>query len=426
MTFSGQVSGQASQQLGASYYVKGGVMKLSDKAIKHAKLKDKSYKLFDGEGLFMEVMPNGSKLWRFKYTYQGKEKRLSLGQYPLVSLADAREARSRLRNELMADLDPSMERQKFKLRSLQNHENTFKVVALEWHEIKKSTWTHKHAQNVMNKLEKNVFPYLDKMPLEEIRAPDLLSVLRKIEARGSLEIATRTRIICSQIFRYGIQTGRCGRDVAFDLRGALKIHKRKHFASIEPREIPELLKAIERSDVRIFARTRRAIKLSLLTFVRPGELRQARWSEFDWENSQWIIPAERMKMRRPHIVPLSRQSIEILEEQRMEVGHFNTDLVFPSIINIKKPLSDNTTRLALQLMGFKDRLTPHGFRALARTTIRERLNYAPDIIEAQLAHKAAGPLGEAYNRAQFLEQRVKMMQDYADYLEKLSKPSSFI
>ncbi|MGX5858283.1 tyrosine-type recombinase/integrase [Dyadobacter jiangsuensis] len=398
-------------------------MKLTDRAIKHVQPKEKSFKIFDGAGLFIEVMPNGSKLWRFKYTYHGKEKRISLGQYPTVSLAEARNQRFQLRKQLTADLDPSIEKQKLRLHNLLNAENTFKAVAVEWHATKQNTWTKKHSENVMRKLEKNVFPFLATYPIHDLQAPELLVVLRKIEERGSLEIASRTRTICSQIFRFGIQTGRCNRDVAHDLRGALKTRRRQHFASIEPREIPNFLLAVERNDIRIFPRTRRAIKLSMLTFVRPGELRQARWSEIDWGINQWIIPAERMKMRRAHIVPLSLQAITILKEQQQEVAHLNTDLVFPSQINIHKPMSDNTARLALQQMGYKDRLTPHGFRALARTTIRERLNYAPDIIEAQLAHKASGPLGEAYNRAQFLEQRRQMMQDYADYLGSLISDS---
>ena len=401
-------------------------MKLSDRACKGAEIREKPYKLADGGGLYLEVMPTGSKCWRLKYRFNGKEKRLALGVYPIVTLAEARAGREQAKKLLTANIDPSDARRDGRKEALKAAGNTFKAVAMEWHENQKDRWSDNHYNNVLHRLETDIFPFIGKMPIAGIEAPDLLDALRKIEKRGALDLAGRARQICGQVFRYGIQTGRCKYDPTGDLRGALKTRKAQHFAAIDVKEIPELLEALERNDARLYGRTRRAIKLSLLTFVRPGELRQARWNEIDLKAKEWIIPAERMKMRRDHIVPLSRQAIAILKEQKEETEHINTDLVFPSQIKPRTPMSDGTVRVALQKLGFKDRMTAHGFRALARTAIREKLDYDPDVIEAQLAHKAAGPLGEAYNRAQFLDKRKVMMQEWADYVDKIFHRESVI
>jgi integrase len=390
---------------------------LTDKAIKNAKPAEKSYKITDAQGLHLQIDPTGSKYWRMKYRIHGKEKKLSLGVYPEVSLAEAREKQKAARDVLRQGIDPGHAKKDRKRKAAVHANNTFKAVALEWHENQQIRWSEKHHQNVLHRLETDIFPYLGEDPIADIDAPALLHTLKKIEKRDALDLVGRVRHICGQVFRYGIQTGRCSRNPAADLYGAFKTRKTKHFAAIDSKEIPELLAALERNDARLYARTRRAIRLSMLTFVRPGELRQARWEEIDVDNKQWIIPAERMKMRRAHIVSLSRQAVEILKEQREETGHINTNLVFPSQIRPREPMSDGTVRIALQKLGFKGRMTAHGFRALARTAIREKLNYMPDVIEAQLAHKAAGPLGEAYNRAQFIEDRRKMMQDWADYVD---------
>lgn len=401
-------------------------MKLTDKTIKNAKPKDKPYKLADGGGMYLEVMPNGSKLWRIKYRYLGKETRMSLGAYPLVSLAEARDKRDTAKRQLMEDVKPAEAKQERRRQLVRDAANTFEAVAREWHDHQKSKWSDDHSANTMRRLELDIFPYLGARPVAKITAPELLDTLKKIEKRDAHDISHRVRGICNRIFNYAIITGRCQNNPASALAGALKTRKTTHFAAIEAKEIPELLSVLEKNDARLFARTRRMIKLSLLTFVRPGELRQAQWDEIDFKAMQWEIPAERMKMRRAHIVPLSKQSLALLQEQREETGHINTPYVFPSIKSPKQPMSDGTVLVALKRMGFKDRMTAHGFRALARTTIREKLDYEPDVIESQLAHKAAGALGEAYNRAQHLTKRKKMMQDWADLIDKMSKTGQVV
>ena len=392
-------------------------MKLSNIACKNAKTEEKPRKLSDGGGLYLLVNPSGSKYWRMKYRFLGKEKLLSIGTYPIISLSEARVARDEAKKLLVNGVDPSSHKKKQKKERIRNSQNTFQAVAMEWHETKKSGWTDNYAKGILTRLEKDVFPFIGTTPIAKIETSDLLDVLRKIEARGALDIAGRIRQLCGQVFSFGITTGRCERNLAVDLVGALKPHKTKHFPALQTSEIPELLQALEKNEARLYARTRRAIKLSMLTFVRPGELRAAQWDEFNLAEKEWRIPAHRMKMNREHIVPLSEQAIKILKEQKDETGYLKTPFVFPSIIKPRKPISDGTVNVALKKLGFHGRMTAHGFRALARTAIREKLKYDPDVIEVQLAHKASGALGEAYNRAQFLDERKVMMQDWADYLD---------
>ncbi len=401
-------------------------MKLSDIACKSAKPKEKPYKMADGQGMYLEIKPNGSKYWRMNYRIHNKQKTLYIGVYPEISLKDAREARAVARKLIKDNIDPSKHKQDEKRKATINAHNTFEAVGREWHDHQQGRWSDNHTRNVLHRLETDIFPTIGSDPIADLEAPDVLYMLRKIEKRGALDIAARARQICGQVFRYGIQTGRCSRDPSHDLKGALKTRKTEHFAAIDTKDIPELLDALERNDARLFARTRRAVKLSLLTFLRPGELRKATWDEIDFDNKQWIIPAERMKMRRDHIVPLSRQMIEILKEQKLETDHLNTNLVFPSQVRPRNPMSNGTVRIALHKLGFKGRMTAHGFRALARTAIREKLHFDPDVIESQLAHKAAGPLGEAYNRAQFIEKRTVMMQEWCDYIDQLSAQGQVI
>lgn len=395
-------------------------MRLTYTQCKNAKPKLKQYKLYDSHGLYLLVKPNGSKCWRYKYRFGEKEKVLSLGLFPLVSLEEARLQRDKANKLLLDNIDPASAKRDEKKKAIYNANETFEVVALEWLELKSELWSKEYCDNIKRRLEKNLFPYCGKDPLNKIDPPFLLSVLKKVEARGAYDLAARCRQTCGEIFQYGIQTRRCSTNPARELKGALKTRPTEHFAAIGSGEIPELVFALNNFDYRIFPRTRRAILLSLLTFVRPGELRKARLTEFFLDKEQWIKPSVTMKKKREHIIPLSSQAIAIIKEQMQEIEHLNTEYLFPSRTSLQVPMSDGTVRIALQNLGFKGRMTAHGFRALARTAIREELDYAPDIIEVQLAHKPAGPLGSAYDRAQFLKQRTQMMQDWADYIDRVS------
>ncbi len=386
----------------------------------------RAYKMFDGGGLYLEVMPNGSKLWRVKYRYLGNERRLSLGTYPHVSLAEAREGREEIKKKLAKDIDPAAAKLERKREIIRNAQNTFEAVAREWHEKQIERWSEDHARHIMQRMERDIFPHIGNRPIAAIDAPELLETLRKVEKRGALELAARVKQTCGMVFRYGIATGKCSRDPAADLKGTLKTRKVKHFAAMDAKELPEFIKALERNQARLFERTRRAIWLSMLTFLRPGEIRRARWEDIDFQEKEWIIPAERMKMNRDHIVPLSKQAIAILKEQQEETGVLNTPWVFPSQHRPRKSMSDGTVNRALHRLGYKNKHVAHGFRALARTTIRERLGYDSEIIERQLAHKASGPLGEAYDRTQFLDKRRKMMQHWADYLDSASSQGKVV
>lgn len=402
-------------------------MKLSDKACKNAKPKEKSYKLFDGGGLFLEVTPTGSKLWRLKYHFLGKEKRISFGAYPLVSLADARYQRDQAKRLLIQDTDPSTAKQAKKRELVRNAENTFKAVALEWHENQLNRWTEYHALNVMRRLDVDVFPFIGNLPIANIDPPTVLQdVLRRIEKRGALDVVARVKQICGQIFRYGIATGRCQRDVTADLKGALKVNKTTNFACLDIKEMPEFLGRLEKNDARLFNRTRRAIRLLMLTFVRTNELIHATWDEFDLDNAQWEIPGWRMKMRNPHIVPLSRQVVELLKEQKEETGHLNTSWVFPSQVRPKDSMSNNTILFAIGRMGYKKRMTGHGFRALAMSNIKEKLGYRHEVVDRQLAHVHRNKVDRAYDRAQFLDERREMMQKWADYIDAVASDRKII
>lgn len=397
----------------------GGKMKLTDIKCRNAKPKDKSYKLFDGGGLYLEVMPNGTKSWRLKYRVLKKEKRISLGAYPLVSLAEARDGREDAKKLLIKNIDPSEARKENKAQIIRNAENTFKAVALEWYDNQKDVWSENYANKIIRCLEKNAFPYIGDRPIDKISPPELLECLRKVEKRGALEIASKTKQICGQVFRYGIQTGRCEWNAAENLTGALKTRKIEHFRTIDFKQFPDFMKALERNEARLYERTRRAVKLSLYTFCRPVEIRKARWEDIDFEENIWTIPAKFMKSRRDHIVPMSEQVIAVLKAQQEEVEYIKSEWVFPSQVRPRNPMSDGTVNKAIKRLGFGEDMVAHGFRAFARTTIREKLKYDSEIIEKQLAHKTKNPLGEAYDRTQFLEERAVMMQDWADYIDNL-------
>lgn len=397
-------------------------MKLKDIQCRNAKPKDKAYKLSDGGGMYLEIAPNGSKYWRLKYRILNKEKRLALGVYPEISLQEAREQRDEAKKLIRNGIDPVEDKRQKKAAAIENAENTFKAVAREWHAQNVERWSKNYGYKVMKGLELNVFPYIGNRPIADITPAELLSeCLRRPEQRGSLDIAARTRQICGQVFRYGIQTGRCEWNAAENLKGALKTKKTEHFRTIDSKDLPEFIKALERNEARLFERTRRAVWLSLYTFCRPKEIRMARWADIDFEERIWTIPAEFMKSGRDHIVPMSNQTIDTFKEQYEEVKILNSPWVFPSQVRPKNPMSDGTVNKAIKRLGYGKDMVAHGFRALARTTIREQLKYDSEIIEKQLAHKSPGPLGEAYDRTQFIDERTKMMQDWADYLDKVAK-----
>ncbi|MEZ4600582.1 MAG: integrase arm-type DNA-binding domain-containing protein [Syntrophotaleaceae bacterium] len=398
-------------------------MPLTDAKIRNAKPGAKQVKLFDGDGLFLLVAPNGGKWWRFKYRFGGKEKLLSFGTYPEVSLADAREKRFQARKQVAAGIDPG-EVRKAQQAANAEQEDTFEVVAREWHGKYAPTWSPSHGKTTLRRLEADVFPVMGTRPIGEIKAPEVLKMLRRIESRGALETAHRIRTICGQVFRYAVATGRAERDCTADLKGALPPYKKGHLAAItDPAKVAELLKAIDGFQGSFVVKS--AMQLAPLVFVRPGELRQAEWSEIDLDAAEWNIPAERMKMKEPHLVPLSAQAVEILRELQALTGR--SRYLFPSARSNARPMSNNAINAALRRMGFeKDEMTGHGFRAMARTILDEVLQFRPDFIEHQLAHAVRDPNGRAYNRTAHLAERKKMMQLWADYLDGLKAGAKVI
>jgi integrase len=396
---------------------------MTDTKARNAKPKNKQYKLFDSDGLFLLISPAGGKWWRFKYRFRGKEKLISLGTYPEVSLSQARGRRDAARKQVADGIDPSQARKALKAAMVQD-ENTFEVVAREWHTKFTPTWTPGHAAMILRRLELNVFPWIGTNPIIDIKAPDLLMVLRRIESRGALETAHRVKIICGQVFRYGVATGRAERDPAADLRGALPPTQPKHLSAItDPKKVAGLLRAIDGYEGSFV--TKCALKLAPLLFVRPGELRKAEWTEIDFDAAEWNIPAEKMKNRQPHLVPLACQAVEILREIQPLTGAGR--YVFPSARTHHRPMSNNAVLAALRRMGFeKHEMSGHGFRAMARTILDEVLQVRPDFIEHQLAHAVRDPNGRAYNRTAHLPERRKMMQTWADYLDGLKAGAKVI
>ncbi len=391
-------------------------MPLTDAAVRNAKPRERPFKLFDGRGLYLEVAPSGGKWWRFKYRIDGKEKRISLGVYPDVSLKEARERREAARKLVAAGVDPSEARKAERLARREVRANSFETVAREWFAKRSSVWSEGHARRIIRRLERDVFPYIGLRPVGEISAPELLKVLRRIENRGAVETAHRALQECGQIFRYAIATGRAERDVAADLRGALQPVKGRHHPSItDPKKLGELLRAIDGYEGSPI--TRCALQLAALTFVRPGELRRAEWSEVSFDAAEWRIPAEKMKARRPHIVPLSRQALKALEELHPLTGYGR--FLFPSVRTETRPMSENTVNAALRRLGYtKDEMTGHGFRSIASTLLHEQ-GWPPDAIERQLAHAERNSVRAAYNYAEYLPERREMMQAWADYLDRL-------
>jgi len=398
-------------------------MPLTEMKVRNAKPREKFYKLSDSGGLYLHVTEKGSKLWRFKYRYDGKQKLLAFSTYPEISLLDARRRRDDARRLLANNVDPGAVRKAQKQAEVEETD-TFEVIVREWHEKFKSKWTEGHALKILRSLELDVFPWIGTRPIKDIKAPELLTVLRRVESRGVLEGAHRVRGICNQIFRYAVATGRAERNPAQDLIGSLPPAKEKHLAAItEPNKVRALLRAIDGYSGSYVVKL--ALQLSPLVFVRPGELRHMEWSEVDFDNAIWSIPAEKMKMREPHLVPLALQSIKILEELKKLTGA--SKYAFPSGRTFDRPMSNNAILAALRRMGYtKEEMTPHGFRAMARTIIDEVLQVRPDFIEAQLAHRVSDPLGRSYNRTQHLNERRKMMKKWADYLDGLKAGAKLI
>ena len=392
-------------------------MPLTDIQCREASPGKKDYKLGDGRGLYLLVTKKGSKYWRLKFRFAQKEKVLALGVYPDVSLKKARDKTYLAKQQLEEGVDPTATRKAQKLSLLEKAANSFEVIAWEWFEKEKDSWSPAHVKKQKYLLEKNLLPYLGKLPITDITPLVLLDCLRKAESRGALETARRLRQVAGQVFRYAVVTGRAERDPTSDLKGALKPPKVRHFPAItDPKRLGELLRAIDGFEgtppVAI------ALKLAPLLFVRPGELRKMEWDEIDFKAKEWNIPATKMKMNQPHLVPLSRQAIELLKELEPLTGRWQ--YVFPSERSRRKPMSDNALNAALRRLGYpKEEVTTHGFRATARTLLDEILEFEPHLIEHQLAHEVKDSLGRAYNRTKHLKHRTLMMQEWSNYLDML-------
>lgn len=399
------------------------ILPLTDMKVLKAKPQDKPIMLFDGGGLYLLVTPSGGKLWRFKYRYNNKSKTMAFGAYPEISLLDARQRRDEARRQLANGIDPGAVRKAQKQAKVEETE-TFEVIAREWHNKYTPTWKENHAAGILRRLERDIFPYLGKRPIKDIKAPELLAVLRRIEARGTLETCHRCKMISGQIFRYAVATGRTESDPTIALKGAIPPVPEGHRAAItDPVKLGGLLRAIDDYQGSFIVKS--ALKLLPLVFVRPGELRSAEWVEFDFENAQWNIPASKMKMKQAHLVPLSKQAIEILEELKPLTGA--SRYIFPSGRSFDRCMSDNAFCAALRRMGFeKSEVSAHGFRATARTLLDEILQIRPDFIEHQLAHAVRDPNGRAYNRTAHIEERRRMMQTWADYLDGLKERARII
>lgn len=389
-------------------------MALTDTATRNARPREKSFRLYDTNGLYLEVHPSGGKWWRLKYRFGGKEKRLALGVYPDVPLKDARGRCADARKQIAAGTDPAAERRAAKAS---RHGGTFEASARAWHANNRDKWSEVTAGRILERMASDLFPALGDRPAKDITAPELLACLRRIEARGAIETAHRARGYCEKVFAYAIAHGDAETNPALAIRGTLKAKaEERHYAAItEPRAVGELLRAIDGFKGQYI--TRCALLLAPLLFVRPGELRRMEWQELDLEATRWVIPAHKMKMRQDHIVPLSRQAVAILKDLHALTGHGT--LVFPGVRSLSRPMSENTINAALRRMGYTgNEMTAHGFRSLATTLLNEQ-GWNRDAIERQMAHGERDKVRAAYNRAAYLAERVKMMQAWADYLDAL-------
>lgn len=404
---------------------------LSEVTVRNAKPKDKDYKLMDGFGLFLLVTPSNGRLWRLDYRHNGKRKTLALGAYPAITLSDARKRRDEARILLANNIDPSDANKARKAARQDACANSFEVVAREWHAKFSSSWSPSHAYWVLRRLEQYVFPDIGTRPIAELKASDVLKVLRRIEV-VALETAHRVKFVLGQIFRYAVGSDRAERDLTVDLKGLLPPRSQKHHAAItDPKEVAGLLRSIDGFKGTFTVKS--ALKLAPLVLLRPGELRQAEWSEFNLEAGEWNVPIERMKLKKrvkedrkgeKHLVPLSSQAVAILLEIQGLTGHCK--FVFPSARSFARPMSNMAINAALERMGYKGEMTAHGFRALARTILDEVLQCRVDLVEHQLGHAVKDPNGRAYNRTSHLAERRKMMQTWADYLDGLKAGAKVI
>jgi integrase len=397
-------------------------MALTDTAIRKAKAGDKTRRLFDGGGLYLELAPSGGKWWRLKYRFGGKEKRLSLGVYPDVSLKDARERRDENRKLLANEIDPGEFRKTKKAATDERNSNSFEMIAREWFVKHSPNWAANHSDRTIRRLERDIFPWIGARAIADITAPQLLDTVRRIEQRGAVETSHRALQNCGQVFRYAIATGRAIRDPSGDLRGALPPVKGTHFAAVtDPTKVAEILRMFDGYEGTLTVRC--ALRLAPLVFVRPGELRQALWEDIDINAKEWRYTVT--KTSTEHIVPLSRQAVDILQEVQPLSGR--SRYVFPSARSAARPMSDNAILAAMRRMGIgKEEMSGHGFRAMARTILDEVLGFRPDFIEHQLAHAVRDPNGRAYNRTAHLPERRKMMQQWADYLDNLKAGAKVI
>lgn len=390
-------------------------MPLTDLEVRRAAPRAETYRISDSRGMYLEVAPSGGKYWRLKYRFLDREKRLALGVYPDVTLAHARRERDEARAMLADGVDPGQAKKEKKRLARLNAAATFEAVALEWFERQAPGWAASHSEKIMGRLKKDLFPWLGSRPIADITPPELFEVLRRAESRGAHDTAHRLHQNCGQVFRYAVATGRAARDVSADLRGALRPNRHTHFASItDPIKVGEMLRAFDGFSGTLVVRA--ALQLAPLLFVRPGELRQAEWAEIDLERGQWRYTVSKTKTE--HLVPLATQAVQMLRELQALTGQWR--YVFPGR-DRRKPMSDAAINAALQRLGYdtKTEITGHGFRAMARTILHERLRFPADVIEHQLAHRVPGALGNAYNRTRFIEDRVSMMQAWADYLDQL-------
>ncbi|EPM8847522.1 tyrosine-type recombinase/integrase [Klebsiella michiganensis] len=389
-------------------------MKLNARQVETAKPKDKPYKLADGGGMYLEVFPNGTKSWRMKYRIAGKEKRVVFGVYPTITLADARSKRDDANKLLVNGVDPSAFKKESKLAQIEEVKNTFQQIALEWHNMKVKKWSAGYASDILEAFNKDVFPFIGQRPVADIKPLELLKVLKKMEERGATEKAKKVRQRCGEVFRYAIVTGRAEYNPAPDLTSAMQGHESKHYPFLTIEELPAFFKALagySGSELVVLA-----ARLMIITGVRTGELRGALWSEIYTDKGLWEISAERMKMRRPHIVPLSVQALEIIEKIRAMTGNFH--LMFPGRNDPSKTMSEASINQVFKRIGYTGRVTGHGFRHTMSTVLHEQ-GYNTAWIETQLAHLDKNAIRGTYNHAQYLDGRREMLQWYADYMDSL-------